>query len=47
MALPWLIATTKGQIQLRYPASEPARELVCDLASELDSVMEYGLSRRA
>jgi len=26
-----LLVGTKGQIPLRYPTSEPARELVCDL----------------
>jgi len=30
----------QGQIPLRYPASEPARQLV----RELDSVMKFGLS---
>jgi len=29
----------KGQIPLRYPAREPA----CELVRELDSVMEFGL----
>jgi len=32
----------KGQIPLRYPAREPARELV-RAASELDNVVEFGL----
>ena len=29
----------KGQISLRYPAREPA----CELVRELDSIMEFGL----
>jgi len=39
--------TSKGQIPLRYPASEPARELVCDLLdswSQTCSELEFGLS---
>jgi len=28
--MPWFVKF-KGQIPFRYPASEPARELVCDL----------------
>jgi len=35
---------SKGQIPLRYPASEPARELVCDLLASW-TAMEFCLSR--
>jgi len=43
------LPTSKGQILLRYPASERARELVCDLLASWTlaswTAMEFCLSR--